>query len=154
MVVTFSPVRGTTAVALIAIVSPVLAAGPRQFYEIQAVFVAPAAGEQTGSVSVTFVPRDPDVHINERPAARLHLAEDQMILVDKQAPPPPLEPIDPDAITYLDTRQPVLFPVAIAEGAPSGTHVVDAKVVYYFCSSRAGWCRRGNAQVRIAVTVP
>ena len=146
--------RTASVIALIALASPALAIGPRQFFELQAVYVAPSAGEQAGAVSVSFLPWDPDVHINERPAARLQLAEDQLILVDRQAPPPPLEPIDPDAITYLDTSRPVLFPVAIAEGAPLGTHEVDAKVVFYFCSSRAGWCRRGKTEIQIVVTVP
>ncbi len=142
----------TTAVAVIAIATAVGVA-PGQFFELQAVYAAPAAGDHVGSVSVTFLARDPDVHINERPAVRLQLG-DQTILVDKQAPPEPLEPIDPDAITYLDISQPVLFPVAIAAGAPSGSYEVDAKLVYFFCSSRAGWCRRGKAEVQIAVTVP
>jgi len=147
-------VRIASVIALIALASPALAVGPRQFFELQAVYVAPSAGEQKGSVSVMFLARDPDVHINERPAARLQLAEDQRILIDEQAPPLPLEPIDPDAITYLDISQPVLFSVAIADGAPSGTHEVDAKVVFYFCSSRAGWCRRGKTEIQIAVSVP
>ena len=74
--------------------------------------------------------------------------------MDEQGPPPPMEPIDPDNITYLDLSKPVLFPVSLAAGAPSGTHEVAAKLVYFYCSSRAGWCRRGSPEVSIVVTVP
>jgi hypothetical protein len=44
--------------------------------------------------------------------------------------------------------------VAFAAGAPKGDKTVKATVVYFYCSSREGWCRRGSADVEVPVSVP
>ena len=88
--------------------------------------------------------------MNETPAPRLKLDLTQTVLVDKQAPASSQVPdYDPLTARYLDTAKPVLFPVAIAPTAPKGAQEVKASVVYFYCSTREAWCRRGTADVLI-----
>jgi len=134
----------------------VVAAGsPPRHFEVAAAFVPPMEPGRTGSVSVVFSPMDPDVHVNEEPAPRLKLSPRQAVLVDRQAPPPPRDPeFDPEKTRYLDIAKPLRFPVAFAPKAPKGKQEVDAKVVYFYCSKREAWCRRGTADIEFTVEVP
>jgi hypothetical protein len=130
------------------------AVGPQHF-DVEAAFEAPTRPGTTGAIAVTFAPRDPDVHINEEPAPRLKLDLEQSALLDKQpAPSKTVTTFDPDTARYVDVKKPVRFPVAFAPGAPKGPQSVKASVVYFYCSQREGWCRRGTADLEVAVTVP
>ena len=145
-------IRRTLLVALIP--AAALAASARHF-EIAASFQAPKKPGGQGSVAVSFRPLDPDVRVNESPAPRLKLDLAQTVLVDRQAPPSGQVPdYDPLTARYLDTDKPVLFPVAIAPTATAGSHSVKASVVYFYCSTREAWCRRGTADFLVPVTVP
>jgi hypothetical protein len=131
-----------------------LGAAPRHF-EVAASFEPPKKAGAPAHVAVSFSPLDPDVHINEEPAPRLKLDISQAVLVDKQAPAPDkAAEWDPDNPRYLDLGRPVKFPVAIAPAAPRGGQTVKGTVVYFYCSSREGWCRRGMADVEVLVSVP
>ena len=113
-----------------------------------------AGAKKQGSVAVTFKANDPDVVVNEHPGPRLALDPAQTVLVDKQ--PPPVKGAmapDPQEGKYLDLSLPVVFPVALAPGASTGAHDVKAKVTYFYCSKREGWCRKGTAEVAFAVPV-
>jgi hypothetical protein len=130
------------------------ATGPQHF-DVTAAFVPPAKPGTTPVIAVTFEPRDPDVHINEEPAPRLRLDLEQTALIDKQPAPPKSAPtFDPDTARYLDLKKPVRFPVAFAASAPKGPQSVKVNVVYFYCSQREAWCRRGTADLEVAVTVP
>ena len=90
------------------------------------------------------------MRLNETPAPRLKLDLMDPVLVDKQPPAPRRVPAyDPLTAKYLDLDEPVRFPVALAPTAPSGPRTVDAKVVYFYCSVREAWCRRGTADVEV-----
>ena len=142
------------ALAILGAVAAVAAPGGTHF-TVTAAYVPPSRPAATGAVSVTFAPRDPDVQLNEEPAPRLKLDPAQTVLVDKQAPPPAkLAAFDPATARYLDTRLPVSFAVAVAPKAAKGTHPVKATVTYFYCSKREGWCRKGTADVEVAVTIP
>jgi hypothetical protein len=131
-----------------------LAAGPQHF-TLTASYAPAARPGGNASIAVTFVPTDPDVHINETPAPRLKLDPAQAVLVDKQTPAPErVEPFDPEKAKYIDTAVPLFFPVALAKGAPKGAQSVNATVTYFYCSKRAGWCRKGTTDVEVAVDVP
>lgn len=133
-----------------------LAAGsvPRHF-DVAASFVPPKAPGGKGAVSVLFSPTDPDVHINEEPAPRLKLDPGQFVLVDRQAPAAArAADFDPEKARYLDLAKPLRFPVAIARKAPKGKQELKAEVVYFYCSKREAWCRRGTALVEFTVEVP
>jgi hypothetical protein len=130
-----------------------LAAPPRHF-ELTASFVPAKKADAGASVAVVFQPLDPDVRVNESPAPRLRLDEAQAVLVDRQPPAEGGVPdYDPLTARYVDLSRPVLFPVGLAKGAPRGEHAVKANVVFFYCSHRENWCRRGNAEVTIPVTV-
>lgn len=130
------------------------AVGPQHF-DVMATFEPPAKPGASGAIAVTFAPRDPDVHINEEPPPRLRLDLEQSVFLDKQPPPPKtVTTFDPDTARYLDVKKPVRFPVAFAADAPKGPQSVKASVVYFYCSQREAWCRRGTADLEVAVTVP
>ncbi len=124
-------------------------------FDLVATFEPPRKAGAPGHVAVSFTALDPDVHINEEPAPRLKLDLTQTVLVDKQAPAPEKTGgFDPDNPRYLDLQKPVKFPVAFAPAAPPGAQTVKATVVYFYCSAREGWCRRGSTEVEVPVRVP
>ena len=127
-----------------------LAADPTHF-TVTASFVPPKAGAE-GAVSVTFSPKDPEIHVNEDPAPRLKLDPAQTLLKDRQPPPPTrIAPFDPEKARYLDAAVPVLFPVAWAAGAPKSPQTVSGSVTYFYCSKREGWCRKGTTDIEVRV---
>jgi hypothetical protein len=133
--------------------APIVQAGPH--FNVSAAFVPPAAKGADATIAVTFAALDPDVRVNEEPAARLKLDAAQSVLLDKQKPAPSRpEAFDPENVKYLDLSAPLLFPVAVSLTAPQGQQPVKATVIYFYCSKREGWCRKGTAPVDVAVTVP
>ena len=138
---------------LLVLVPALLQAGVPHF-EVAAAFVPARRPGANAGVAVTFQPLDPDVRVNESPAPRLKLDLLQAVLVDRQPPAPGNVPdYDPCTARYLDLAKPVLFPVALAKGAPKGDQVVKGSVVFFYCSQRESWCRRGTAEIEIPVTV-
>jgi hypothetical protein len=141
------------ALALGLVLGPLFVAGPQHFL-LTASFEAPAKAGQPAAVAVTFSGTDPEIHINEEPAPRLKLDPLQAVLLDKQPPPSGKGPdFDPETARYLDLSRPVRFPVAIAPQAPKGAQSVKATVVYFYCSKRDGWCRRGATEIEIPLVV-
>ena len=139
---------------LVALVPAATLAAPARHFDVSASFAPPKTAAAQGAVAVTFQALDPDLRVNENPAPRLKLDLAQTVLVDRQ-PPPSSQVPDSDPLTtrYLDPAKPVLFPVAVAPTAPKGAHEVKASVVFFYCSTREAWCRRGSADVSIPVTV-
>lgn len=117
---------------------------------VDAVYV-PATRVAPASISVTLQPADPAVHVNERPAPRLKLDPDQVVLLDKQ--PAAKAGDDGPEAGYLDPAFPVLFPVALKAGAPHGTHDIRGTVTYFYCSKTEAWCRKGKAEITVPVAV-
>jgi hypothetical protein len=145
----------THLVPALALLPAVVLAGPLRHFDVAASFQPPKKAGANAAVAVTFRALDPDVKINETPAPRLKLDLAQTVLLDRQTPPAGQAPdYDPLTAKYLDLATPVLFPVAIAPTAPRGTQTVKAQVIYFYCSKREAWCRRGMADVDIVVTVP
>jgi hypothetical protein len=115
-----------------------------------------AGAKRQGTIAVIFKANDPDVVVNETPGPRLALDPAQTVLLDKQPPAPKgaMAPPEPQDGKYLDLSLPVVFPVAIAPGAAAGDRDVKAKLTYFYCSKREGWCRKGTAELEFAVKVP
>jgi hypothetical protein len=84
----------------------------------------------------------------------LKLDAGEAVLADKQGPPPRFTAYDPENARYLDPAVPVHLPVAVKPTAPRGRHTVKAKVTYFYCSKREGWCRKGTDDVEFPVSVP
>ncbi len=130
-----------------------LSAAVRHFDVMAAFEPAKNAGGEA-AIAVTFRALDPDVKVNETPAPRLKLDLTQAVLEDRQPKAPAAVPdFDPLTARYLDIGKPVRFPVAVLKTVPAGPHEVKASVVYFYCSTREAWCRRGSVDVLIPVTV-
>lgn len=141
--------------ALAALLAAASLAASSPHFTLTASFVAPAGAGAQGAIAVTFLPLDPDVKVNQEPAPRLKLDPAQRVLLDKQKPAPARMPVfDPDTARYFDAKTSVLFPVAWVPGAPKGAQLVKGSVVYFYCSKREGWCRRGSEPIEVPVTVP
>jgi len=141
-------------ILLAALLPAAAAAAPARHFEVTAAFTPARAASADGVVAVTFLPVDADLKVNENPAPRLKLDLAQAVLVDRQPPAASQVPdYDPLTARYLDPAKPVLFHVALAPAAPKGAHEVKASVVFFYCSTREAWCRRGSADISIPVTV-
>jgi hypothetical protein len=140
-------------VAFAFLISQPLSAGPQHF-TLTAVFEPAGKAGQEAAVAVTFGGTDPQIHINQEPSPRLKLDPLQTVLVDKQPPPSGQGPdFDPEKVPALDLAKPVRFPVTISPTAPKGPQAVKATVIYFYCSAREGWCRRGSTEVEVPLTV-
>jgi len=126
---------------------------PSTHVALSAEFVPPAKAGANAHVAVTLSPRDADVRVNEEPAPRLKLEADETVLADKQAAATRSPSFDPQNARYLDPALPVHFPVVVKPTAPRGKHTVKARVTYFYCSKREGWCRKGTDDVEFAVDV-
>jgi hypothetical protein len=124
------------------------------YFELSASFEPAQRPGADAAVAVLFEPLDPDVHVNEVPPPQLRLDLAQTVLEDRQPKPKAEIPaFDPAQARYIDLQKPVRFKVALAKSAPRGRHDVKASVVFFYCSSREAWCRRGNVDVVIPVSV-
>lgn len=124
-----------------------------EHFTVSGAYVPPAKPRTNGNVVVTFLANDPDVKINQEPGPRLKLDPEQAVLVDRQ-PAPARKGESGGEPKYLDTTLPVAFPVSLNPKATKGEHPVKATVVYFYCSKREGWCRKGTADVDFTVAVP
>jgi hypothetical protein len=138
------------------LVLALLAAVPSvRHFEVLATFEPAKKPGGEAAVAVTFQALDPDVHVNETPAPQLRLDIAQTVLEDRQGKPTAAASAgyDPKTAKYLDLQKPVRFPVAVAKSVARGAHDVKASVVFFYCSSRELWCRRGSVDVTIPVEV-
>jgi hypothetical protein len=133
-----------------------LAAAPSvRHFEVLAMFEPAKKPGGEAAVAVTFQALDPDVHVNETPPPQLRLDIAQTVLEERQAKPAAAAnaTYDPKTAKYLDLQKPVRFRVGVAKSASRGPHEVKASVVFFYCSSRELWCRRGSVDVTIPVDV-
>ena len=123
------------------------------YVEVAASYLPPAKDKEP-AIAVTFTPVDANIRVNEDPAPRLKLDPAQEVLADK--PPAPRRPAAsaPGPGRYLDPALPVTFPVRMGPRAARGQHTVKATVTYFYCSKIEGWCRKGTADVDVAVRIP
>jgi hypothetical protein len=122
-------------------------------FDVAAAYEAPVKKGAVANIVVEFKKKDPDVNINEEPAARIKFAQGSPLA----APPPPKssgEIPDPSKAHYLDLTKPVRFPVTVAPGATKGLSTVKTTVSYFYCSKRENWCRKGTAEFDLAVVLP
>ena len=141
--------------ALILLVLPAGLGAGSQHFDLLASWEPPARTGEDGAVAISFRALDSDLRLNETPAPRLKLDLMDPVLIDRQPPAPRRVPdYDPLTAKYLDLSEPVRFPVALSPTAPRGTQTVEAEVVYFYCSIREAWCRRGKANVEVRVDVP
>jgi hypothetical protein len=136
------PLLAVVLAALPALEAPPVPGSPH--FDVIARF-RPGKTADSGEVAVTFEPKDPDVHVNTNPAPRLKLDLLQKLLADKPGAKPAM-----GTEKYVDTTFPVVFPVSVLSPV-KGEQTVKASLVYYYCSQREGWCRKGSAELEIPV---
>jgi hypothetical protein len=121
---------------------------------MEASYQAPGQPGASGAILVRFVPRSPEIRVNEEPPPRLRL-EGGGVLLDRQPPARAGATIvEPDLARYLDPAVPVRFAVAPDPRASGGTHVVRASVSYAYCSKTQGWCKRATQPIEVEVKLP
>jgi hypothetical protein len=140
------------------LVPAVARADPQRHFAVVASFVPARKAGGVANVAVSFRALDPDLRLNESPAPRLTLDLEQTVLLDRQPPRSAAQEssaadYDPLTARYHDLAKPVLFPVAIAPTAPRGERLVKARLVFFYCSQREAWCRRGTRDLEIPVSV-
>jgi hypothetical protein len=124
-----------------------------QHFDVSAAYEAPLKKGAPANIVVEFRRKDPDVNINEEPAARLKFAPGSPLV----APPPPKSTgvlPDPATAHYLDLARPLRFSVTAAPDAAKGLSKVKTNVSYFYCSKRENWCRKGTADFDLAVVLP
>jgi hypothetical protein len=146
------------ALVLLALLPALAFAEGSRHFAVVASFVPAGKPGTVAHVAVTFRALDPDLRLNESPAPRLLLDLEQAVLVDRQpvssaANASAAEDYDPLTARYHDLAKPVRFPVALAPTAPRGEQMVKARVVFFYCSQREAWCRRGDSEIAIPVLV-
>jgi hypothetical protein len=121
-------------------------------FSVQPSFVASKKPSSVATVSILFKASNPDVRINEEPAPRLKLDPEQKVLIYK-APEGVMAPpnFDPAFARYLDLNKPISFSVTRAPGAPKGRQTVSGSVVYFYCSKKEGWCKKGSTSFEVDV---
>lgn len=130
----------------------VLSAGSAPLVTLSATYLPPVKGAEA-TIAVQFSPTDPNIRVNEDPAPRLKLDQEQQILAEKAASARRPRPAVGEA-HYLDPSVPVAFPVLLKAGTGPGEHTVKATVTYFYCSKSEGWCRKGLADISVPVRVP
>jgi hypothetical protein len=148
------------ALVLLALLPSVALAEGSRHFAVVASFLPARKPAAVAHVAVSFRALDPDLRLNESPAPRLNLDLEQTVLVDRQASAngrsesgSAAADYDPLTARYHDLAKPVLFPVAVAPTAPRGEQMVKARVVFFYCSQREAWCRRGESEIAIPVAV-
>lgn len=121
-------------------------------FTVEAHFIPAKKPAAESAIAVSFKALNPDVRINEEPAPRLKLDPQQRVL-DYKAPAGPMAPpnFDPAFAKYLDLGKPVSFPVSRAAQAAPGPQPVKGNVVFFYCSKKEGWCKKGSSDFEVTV---
>ena len=82
------------------------------------------------------VTADPAVTISVSPSALVQLRGKHTQTVDSSS-------------GYLSAGAPVIQPIRISSSASPGKHLLNAGIIYYFCSDEAGWCRKFVQTVKL-----
>jgi hypothetical protein len=105
-------------------------------------------------ITVRIVPLD-GVKINRYPKIKLKIPALEGVLQEAQAeigdekPPPP----DKLETNYYATVDPVILELPIDASAPKGTHKLDAKLNYFYCVKKSGFCAPARLSLEIALDV-
>jgi hypothetical protein len=130
-------------------------AGAEDFVSVKAVYTPPSSPGADGAVEARFTVSEPQVVVNEAPPPRLRLDPLQRVLIDKQPPATRGSGAVGDRqAKHLDLSRAVRLPVALSPSAPRGQHVIAATIIYYYCSKRESWCRKGRSETQLNVVVP
>jgi len=97
----------------------------------------------------------PGVKINRYPKVALRVAEvaglvgEASVAVGNDAPPPP----DKAGKNYFEGFDGLEVDLAVDPAARTGRHLVEGKLVYYYCMPASGFCAPHRTSIEIPVTV-
>jgi DsbC/DsbD-like thiol-disulfide interchange protein len=113
--------------------------------------VAPG-GEAQVTVKLTA---SSGVKINRYPKIKVSVPAQPGLVAETEAEvgndsPPPLD--DPDS-NYFGVVDPVTLKLDLDDSVKSGEHEIEAKLTYYYCVTKSGFCAPKRTSVKIAVNV-
>jgi hypothetical protein len=112
----------------------------------------PAGGKAEASLQLTPIQ---GVAINRYPKISLKIAELEGVVggaeskVGDDAPPPP----EQTGGNYFDKVDPIKIVIAMDKAAKPGEHEIEAKLKYYYCVKKSGFCAPKRATVKIPIEV-
>ena len=89
-----------------------------------------------GTLAVTFSPAE-DIHVNAEPPVEFSISSSNVFRLSGS----PSLRIDKKS-GYLSTRSPITQQFVLDKRARPGRHQMKGRLVYFYCSDSAGWCRR------------
>jgi hypothetical protein len=100
------------------------------------------------------------IHINLEPPIKIELLSSKgvtQIKEEKKATPQKtddkLKTVEKKDGEYFDPSKPVLVKFKVGKDIGSGKTEIKAKVTYFYCSDKEGWCSQGRDEVIIPVVV-
>lgn len=87
------------------------------------------------------------IHINTEPMFELKLDKDSHFEVAGESRYAKNEK------EYLNIKKPIEFSIKPKEGTKPGTYQLKAKLYYFYCSDKEGWCNRFSQPVELTITV-
>ena len=117
---------------------------------------ATAPGSTVG-VTVTLAAR-PGIQINRYPKISIKVAAVEGMVAEAEGTvgndrSPTPEEMESGANYYGATVDPLEFTLALDAGAPSGSHSIPAKLKYYYCVKKSGFCAPKKIEIGIPVTI-
>ncbi len=117
----------------------------------------PVAPGQAARVRLQLQPVE-GVKINRYPKIKLEVpAQEGLVASDVRAEIGSDQPPAPEALesgkNYFKTVDPLELELSVASGATSGKHEVDAKLTYFYCVTKSGFCAPARIPIKIPVAV-
>ena len=143
------------AVCSVAVAAPPADKPPKEPARIQ-ISVAPEQVQAGGQAEVTLqLTAKSGIRINRYPKISLTVPEQDGVAAEAEVSigndgPPPAD--DAEA-NYYDTVDPLRLQLELDPGVKPGDHEFDAKLVYFYCVKKSGFCAPKRLQVKIPVSV-
>ena len=99
-----------------------------------------------GAVTFHFIPID-GIHINAEPMFELKLDKDSQFEVTGEPR------YTKNEKEYIDIKKPIEFSIKTKSGTKPGTYQLKAKLYYFYCSDKEGWCNRFSQPIECSATV-
>jgi len=121
-----------------------------------AISVSPGVVSAGGQAEVTVkLTPSSGVKINRYPKIKISVPAQDGLVAETEASigndsPPPLD--DPDS-NYFDVVDPVTLTLDLDELISSGSHEIEAKLTYFYCVAKSGFCAPKKTPIKIAVNV-
>lgn len=133
------------ALALMLLAAPLASAGEAPF--LVTAEWEPGSAKRPGAVVLRFSPDADDLRVNRVPAPRLEWPQGvaaEPVSAPGETRPASAAPGDPQYLADGEAYR-LYFATAPTKG------MVEGKVVFFYCSKNAGWCKKGVSPVSLAL---